>query len=934
MKSLITYLLLLISFSAFAQGWRQTFGSLLSPVAVCETPDGGAALLANSISGAPPGRQIVLSKVDLDGLLQWQKILGGAGDDDARDLILTAEGHLAVAGKIAMLANNGDALLALFQLNGQKIWERTYNFGVLDDAKSVQQMPDGGFILALEADNQLLLLRTDAQGLELWSKMVPGTQGLSVKQLTLRADGGMVVSMLRNFLPLSVPAAIVLQLDALGNLEFQAILPHFSNYVTTNQVRCVPTTDSTYWLMHRDSMYLLNADTQLLQRWQVNLPADFYLTDMVADDARGLFVLGTQYSFNPTAFSRTYFAHYQADGALIWQETYEAPSAQHSSWAAAKCRDGGFFLTGNYAKNGGHFSYLIRTDSLGRAFTNEVSGHVFWDRNEDCTADISEKGLQGWLLRLESENGELYYASTDSLGAYQIGAGVGEHRLSVLMPNGLWAASCVQNVLVAFAGPFQARTIDFPVRNTAFCPLPRVNAGVDYWLSCSDNTLVLQYANSGSAVAENAAITLTLDTLLQVTGATRPYTQIGPHAWAFPLGDLDPLADSTFQVSVWADCSADVLNRTLCATAEITPNAPCIAPLNGPLLIVEGACEGDSVRFYVRNIGLPMTTTQSYIVVEDDLVLFPLAGLLQLDAGEELELSFPANGATWRLEVQQASGVPEWLSDPQVAAVVEGCSVSGAYSTGFAGQFSLYDGGYFTEKECRPVVNQGQGIGKTAYPMGWMEEHLIQPNTDLEYSLQYQNTTTDTIWALTFRDSLDYFLLDPGSVIPGPASHPYLFDLSDRGVLTFRLMAALLPDSTRAWVKFRVSQQPNLPVGIVIYNHAWVYPDFAAPLPTGQTFHTIGQPLIVFTQEPHPRQTTLLRAWPQPSQGDLTIGLPQFAPYHCQIFRLNGQLVWEQKGYGDSIRMEEYSLPEGVYYGRVFSEGKMMGAVKIIQLKH
>lgn len=934
MKSLSTYLLLLLAFSASAQGWRQTLSGLLSPVAVCETPDGGAALLASSIPGVPPGRQIVLSKMDLDGYIQWQKILGGAGDDDARDLILTAEGHLAVAGKISMLANNGDALLALFQLNGQKIWERTYNFGVLDDAKSVQQMPDGGFMLALEADNQLRLLRTDAQGVEQWSKLVPGTEGLSVKDLNLRADGGMVVGLLRNFLPISVPAAIVLQLDALGNLEFQATVPHFSNYVTTDQVRCVPATDSTYWLMHRDSIYLMNADTQWLQSWQVNLPSDFYLTDMLADGAAGVFVLGTHYSFAGTAFSRAYLAHYQADGTVLWQETYEAPSTLHSSWAAAKCQDGGFFFTGNYAKNGGYFTYLLRTDSLGRAFTNEVTGRVFWDRNEDCVADFSEKRLAGWLLRLESENGELYYANTDGHGVYHIDAGVGEHRLSVLMPNGLWAATCVQNEPLTFTGPFQTKTVDFPVENTALCPLPRVNAGIDYWLSCSDNNLVLQYANSGTAMAENASITLTLDSLLQVTGATRPYTQTGPHTWQFPLGNLDPLIDSTIQVNVWANCNADILSRTLCVTAEITPDAPCMAPLSGPLLVVDGVCEGDSVRFYVRNIGLPMTTTQSYIVVEDDLVLSPLAGLLKLDAGEEWVLSLPANGATWRLEIQQAAGLPDWLSDPQLAAEVEGCSASGAYSTGFAGQFSLYDGGYFREKECRLVVNQGQGIGKLAYPMGWMEEHFIPANTDVEYALQFQNTTTDTIWSLTFRDSLDYYLLDPGSVVPGPASHPYIFDLSGTGVLTFRLMAALLPDSTRAWVKFRVSQQPDLPLGTVIYNHAWVYPDFAAPLPTGQTFHTVGHPLFVSTLEPKRPPSDFLRVWPQPSQGDLSIGLPEMASYHCQIFHLNGPLVWEQKGYGNVISVAGQFLPEGIYLVRVFSAGKILGQVKIIQLKH
>lgn len=130
-----------------------------------------------------------------------EKILGAPGDDEGRSLILTADGNIAVAGKVSFIANNGDALLALFNLAGQKLWERNYNFGVLDDAKCVRQLPDGGFVLAVEADNQFRLLRTDAAGMELWSKTYLQTAGLVVKHLELRKDGGFVVTLLRNNLP-------------------------------------------------------------------------------------------------------------------------------------------------------------------------------------------------------------------------------------------------------------------------------------------------------------------------------------------------------------------------------------------------------------------------------------------------------------------------------------------------------------------------------------------------------------------------------------------------------------------------------------------------------------------------------------------------------------------------------------------------------------
>ncbi len=933
MKSLVTYYLIFSASLLSAQGWRQTFEGLLNPAAVCQTPDGGAALLANSVPGGPQGRQIILSKTDQDGHLQWQKSFGAPGDDEGRSLILTADGAIAVAGKMSFLANNGDALLTLFNLGGQKLWERNYNFGVLDDAKCVRQMPDGGFVLAVEADNQLRLLRTDTLGMELWSKAFPSTLGLIVKHLEVRNDSGFVVTLLRNNLPIGAPAAVVLQISPAGDLEFQTVLPHFSNFVTTDQVRCKPASDSTFWLMHRDSVYLLDRDTTVLKQWRIAAPFDLYLTDLVPASDGGFFAVGTNYSFSGVAFSRTYLARFQADGTELWHQYFEAPNFLHSSWAAERSQDGGFFLTGNYAKNSSYFSYLLRTDSLGQAFTNHISGRVFWDKNNDCTAAPTEPSLRGWLLKVERPNGDLHYASTDAAGNYQIDAGIGEHMITVLLPNGLWEGACVQDVTVVFDAPFQSDSVDFPIKNTAFCPLPRVDASVDYWLHCSENTLVVRYSNAGAAVAEDAAVTLRLDTLLDLTGASLPFNQVGPHSWQFPIGDLQPLVDSSFTVQIQVDCSLETLERTLCVEASMEPDEPCIAPLMGPLLVVEGRCEGDSVRFMVRNIGLPMTESQPYIVVEDNVMFLQGVELL-LDAGEEVVLGYPANGSTWRFEVLQSPGIPDWLSDSHVAAVVEGCSASGSFSTGYVNQFSLYDGGYFAETECRPVVANAQGQEKTAFPAGWNVEHLIPANTDLEYELHFQNTSGDSVLVLTLRDTLDHVLLDPGTFLSGPASHPYQFELSGTGVLTFRFLGIELGADDRAWVKFRVSQRADLPLGSILYNRAWAYPNFASPMPTNETFHTIGWPLLVGNEGPEVHAEPTFQVWPVPTLGDLNLEMQRAGDYLVELRDLLGQLVLVQKFSGKTAQVDVRNLAPGVFTLAVFSGAQQVAHTKIVKTNH
>jgi hypothetical protein len=450
-----------------------------------------------------------------------------------------------------------------------------------------------------------------------------------------------------------------------------------------------------------------------------------------------------------------------------------------------------------------------------------------------------------------------------------------------------------------------------------------VDAGVDYWLHCAENSLAVRYANTGTTIAANAAVTLKLDTLLVLTDASIPFEQSGLHEWRFELGDLPPLFDSSFTATVRTDCDAMVVDRTLCVEAHIEPDESCLAPLDGPLLLAEGRCEGDSVRFYLYNIGLPMTESQPYIVVEDN-IMFLQNQEIQLGAGEERVLSFPANGSTWRIEVLQHPGTEDWQSDARVAAVVEGCSAGGGFSTGFVGQFSLYDGGYFFENECRTVVSGTQGIEKAAYPLGWNEEHLIGPNTDLEYALHFQNLSGDTIRTLSFRDSLDTFVLDPASILPGPASHPYWFDLNGAGVATFRFLGAL-PDSGRAWVKFRVAQQADLPNGTLIFNQAWAYPDFSAPIVTNQTFHTIGTPLLA-TKDARPKNGgPALEIWPVPSAGGLHLNMRAPGEYRCRITDLAGRPILEQAFSGNMIYVEKERLPPGACIVSVYAKNRLAG---------
>ena len=935
MKSFRFYsllMLLFVSCSLPGQGWLRSWEGQFLPYAVQPAPDGGALLLTTDQSSAPE-REIMLTKTDADGLLQWQRLVGGPGDDTGRDLVVDdGGGFLYVLGKKSMLPNNGDAWLAQLDWYGNLIWQKTYNYGVLDDPCCLRILPDGGLLLALESDNQLRLVRADANGDELWSQTYPQTAGATIEHLERTADGGFLITLLRSNPPIAAPVSQVLKTDASGTPLFLIERQHFTTYGTTDVARCKPAPNGNLWLAHRDSLHLLAPNGDSLAALQVPSANNLYLSDLWPASDGGLWALATEYGYNPPA-SRLWLGRIGADLNLVWERRLSIPSYSHSTWAMSRQQDGGFLLTGNYIFSGEYNSYLIRTDSSGRIFANLLNGDIFRDDNNNCQKDAGEAPLAGWYVRITHPNGEIHYATTDSSGHYEAPAGVGNYLVTVLTPNSLWGPVCAQDVSAVFDTTFVSSDVSFPMQAALDCPLPRVDVSMSNWQPCEENQVTVQFSNEGTAVAADAAVTIQLDSLLTLSAASLPFQPTAPFTWQFDLGDLAALQSSAFTLQIVPACDGLVSGQALCIDARITPDAPCLDPLTGPLIEVDGYCSGDtSVVFKVRNKGETMQNTLDFIVIEDNIMF--MQGQFQLDAGGETSYEFPANGATWRFEGRQGASIPGWQSEPVVVDVVEACSTDGMFNTGFVNQFSLYDGGSFEEKECREVNVFTSLPAKVAYPGGYESEHYIAANTDIEYALYFVNTGPDTIQWVTLRDTLDAALLAPATVTPGPSSHPCLFSLSDQGVLTFRFDSIGLAPGGQGWVKFRVSQWPDLPAGTLIFNRAWVGFDYQSPEPSNQTWHTVtGSLLAVKSVFSRPADEPPLTLGPVPASNVLAVKSLQPATFQYAVFDPAGQMLRQGQFSGGRGQIAVDTLPQGWYAVVFWQKGRIVQVEKIIIIR-
>lgn len=143
--------------------WQKALGtnSLDRSNEVCPTSDGGYIVIGEvsakngDVTVHHGGYDFWAVKLNESGEIQWQKSLGGSGEEYGKAICPTMDGGYIIAG--ATDSNDGDVSdndggqdAWLVKLNGQGEiqWKKTYGGTMAEWASSVQQTDDGGYVFA------------------------------------------------------------------------------------------------------------------------------------------------------------------------------------------------------------------------------------------------------------------------------------------------------------------------------------------------------------------------------------------------------------------------------------------------------------------------------------------------------------------------------------------------------------------------------------------------------------------------------------------------------------------------------------------------------------------------------------------------------------------------------------------------------------------
>lgn len=301
---------------------------------VLQTNDGGYIAAGETMGrGSDYGMDFYAVKTDATGVKVWDKAYGGEFNEQARSIQQTNDGGYIIAGmKYTDYERSWDFYLVKIDADGNYLWDKTYNRSLAytnysDYGYFVRQTSDDGYIIvgtslyAIGHEN-IYIIKTDAKGEAEWSYSYGNDDGNATFDAVEADDGYIVTGYCKSTTAGHYKDLCLIKLDKNGT---KCWFKTYANNVDTYGLGIAKTINGGYVIVGE--------------------------TDTDSVDGHQVYLLKTD-----------------ADGNKIWENSLGGVSDDRGC-TVLETGDGGFIIAGYTKAAGVGNIYVIKTDSNGNVLT-------------------------------------------------------------------------------------------------------------------------------------------------------------------------------------------------------------------------------------------------------------------------------------------------------------------------------------------------------------------------------------------------------------------------------------------------------------------------------------------------------------------------------------------------------------------------------------
>ena len=205
---------------------------------VQETDDGGLFITGRTTSSNFGNYDVLILKLDSSGNLQWGKIIGGNGYDNANSAQQTSDQGYIIAGSTeSNQIGNYDLLLIKLSKTGNTEWIKIIGGNGFENADSVKQCSDDSYIVSGYSETyssggyDIVIIKVSQLGEIEWSKNFGGTGDEMDRSISQTQDNGFILGgYTKSYPTLSENQnALIVKITPKGDIEWTKVLSGSSN---------------------------------------------------------------------------------------------------------------------------------------------------------------------------------------------------------------------------------------------------------------------------------------------------------------------------------------------------------------------------------------------------------------------------------------------------------------------------------------------------------------------------------------------------------------------------------------------------------------------------------------------------------------------------------------------------------------------------------